>query len=101
MKILRKDRIEQKQQRLYTKNERDILVMLSHPFTVRLYYAFQTPVKLYLIMDFVEGGELFYHLAKVKRVDEMTAQFYAAEILLTLEYLHSIKIIYRYSISLT
>lgn len=60
-----------------------------------LHYAFQTPDKLYLVMDFLNGGELFYHLRRQERFSEERARFYAAEILLTLEYLHSNNIIYR------
>ena len=46
-------------------------------------------------MDYVSGGELFFHLQAVKRFPESQAQFYAAEILLAIEYLHQMNIIYR------
>ena len=44
--------------------ERDILEKIDSPFIVKLHYAFQTPAKLYFVMDFLNGGELFYHLRK-------------------------------------
>lgn len=89
MKILRKDTIEKTHSRLYTYNERNILVMVNHPFIVHLHFAFQTQTKLYLIMDFMSGGELFYHLAHSDKFNEDKARFYCAEIVLALEYLHS------------
>jgi serine/threonine protein kinase len=51
---------------------------IKSPFIVRLYYAFQTPEKLYLIMDFLNGGELFFHLRKEHKFTETRAKFYAA-----------------------
>ena len=62
---------------------------------MRLHYAFQTPRKLYLVMDFLNGGELFIHLRREGKFDEKRMQFYAAEILLAVECLHSHNIIYR------
>jgi len=60
-----------------------------------LHYAFQTPEKLYFVIDFLNGGELFYHLRREQRFSEERAKFYAAEILLALECLHKNNIIYR------
>jgi len=56
MKILRKDAIKKRNQKLHTKAERDILQNMDSPFIVQMHYAFQTPSKLYLIMDFMNGG---------------------------------------------
>lgn len=50
--------------RVRTKMERNILVDVEHPFIVRLHYAFQTEGKLYLILDFLRGGDLFSRLSK-------------------------------------
>jgi serine/threonine protein kinase len=75
--------------------EREILERIRHPFIVRLHYAFQTPQKLYFVLDFLNGGELFYHLRREGRFDQARAAFYAAEILLALECLHSNNVIYR------
>jgi hypothetical protein len=78
-----------------TRNERSILQELEHPFIVKLHYAFQTPYKLYLILSYAPGGELFGYLSKEKMFPEETACFYISEILLTLEHLHQLGIIYR------
>ena len=75
--------------------EREILEKIDHPFIVKLHFAFQTPSKLYFVMDFLNGGELFYHLKKEGRFSENRTVFYAAEILLALECLHKNGIIYR------
>ncbi|CAD8139416.1 unnamed protein product [Paramecium octaurelia] len=95
MKILRKDVIQQKGQQVHTMNERQILEVAQHPFIVQLHFAFQTPEKLYLVTDFLAGGELFYHLRKSKKFSEERMQLYAAELILALEYLHKKGIIYR------
>lgn len=95
MKCLRKEMIEQRNQRAHTRTERDILAEAKCPFIVQLQFAFQTADKLYMVMDFVNGGELFFHLRKCTRFQEDRAKFYAAEILIALEYLHGQGIIYR------
>lgn len=58
--------------------ERELLERLDHPFIMKLLFAFQDPQHLYLIMDFVNGGELFYHLARAGKFEEARAQFYTA-----------------------
>ena len=68
---------------------------MNSPFIVNMYYAFQTPDKLYFVMDFLNGGELFYHLRKEKKFNEERIRFYAAQIILALESLHDQGIIYR------
>mmetsp|Transcript_6400 Transcript_6400/g.4832 ORF Transcript_6400/g.4832 Transcript_6400/m.4832 type:complete len:222 (+) Transcript_6400:193-858(+) len=95
MKTLKKDQILRKNQKQNTKAERMILEKLSHPFIVKLHYAFQTPEKLYFVIDFLNGGELFFHLRKEQRFDEPRARFYAAEIVLALDYLHKNGVVYR------
>jgi len=62
---------------------------------VSLHWSFQTTDKLYFIMDFVNGGELFFHLQKEKSFNAKRVQFYSAEIVLGLEYLHKMGVIYR------
>jgi serine/threonine protein kinase len=95
MKILRKDIIRQTNQVFHTKTEREILARVDHEFIVKLKFAFQTNEKLYLVTDFMQGGELFYHLHKEGRFSESKAQFYASEIVLAIDYLHKNQIIYR------
>lgn len=62
---------------------------------MKLHYAFQTPDKLYLVLDYCPGGELFFHLSRFRRFPERVARFYAAELLLALGHLHKRGIIYR------
>jgi serine/threonine protein kinase len=69
---------------------------MKSPFIVDLHYAFQTDHKLYFVMDFLNGGELFWHLRNELKFTEKRARFYAAEIVLALETLHAHGIIYRY-----
>lgn len=63
---------------VYNSAERDILEKINSPFIVKLYYAFQTDAKLYFVMDFLNGGELFFHLRKETKFSERRACFYAA-----------------------
>ena len=76
--------------------EREILEKFDHPFIMGLEYAFQDNQRLYLIMEFVNGGELFFHLKQARTgFDEDRAKFYAAEMVLALEYLHEMGVVYR------
>jgi len=75
--------------------EKDILRKVRHPFVVRLHYAFQTPSKLYLVMDFINGGHLLHHLNKERMFSEVQARFYISEVILAIEHLHSLDIIHR------
>lgn len=95
MKILKKSFIEAKGQIENTKSEREILCEIRHPFIVRLRFAFQNDEKLYLVTDYYNGGTLFYHLRKSRAFSEDRARFYASELLLALDHLHSQSIIYR------
>lgn len=72
-----------------------ILERLNNPFIVKLHFAFQTPERLYFVIDFLNGGELFFHLRKETRFNEARTKFYAAEIILALDCLHKNGIIYR------
>ncbi|PYH98312.1 serine/threonine protein kinase [Aspergillus ellipticus CBS 707.79] len=80
-----------------TKTERTILESVNrHPFVVKLFYAFQDHEKLYLILEYAEGGELFTHLALERMFDEDAAAFYMAQMVLALEHLHqNVGVIYR------
>jgi serine/threonine protein kinase len=88
MKVLSKPNIVKRKQVEHTKTERRVLGSINHPFIVRLYYAFQTDDKLYFVLDYAGGGELFYHLSRMKKFSESTTRFYAAEITLALDALH-------------
>ena len=96
MKVLKKATIVRNQKDTdHTKAERNILESVKHPFIVDLIYAFQTGGKLYLILDYLSGGELFMHLEREGIFLEDTASFYISEIVLALEHLHDLGIIYR------
>ena len=71
------------------------LQKIQHPFIVGLHYAFETSDKLYLILDFLSGGELFFHLQREGKFDEVRSRFYIAEIGLALGHVHSQNFIYR------
>ncbi|XP_036448472.1 ribosomal protein S6 kinase alpha-1 isoform X2 [Colossoma macropomum] len=94
MKVLRKATLKVRD-RVRTKMERDILAEVNHPFVVKLHYAFQTEGKLYLILDFLRGGDLFTRLSKEVMFTEEDVKFYLAELALGLDHLHSLGIIYR------
>ena len=95
MKVLKKSLVKIKNQVIHTKQERKILEKIVHPFIVHLQFAFQDDEKLYLITDFMQGGELFYHLRRDKLFKESRAKFYLCEIILALEHLHKNDCIYR------
>ncbi|XP_025155740.1 ribosomal protein S6 kinase beta-2 [Harpegnathos saltator] len=96
MKVLRKASIIRNQKdTAHTKAERNILEAVKHPFIVDLKYAFQTGGKLYLILEYMCGGELFRHLIDEGIFLEDTACFYLCEIILALQHLHLQGIIYR------
>ncbi|XP_003396592.1 ribosomal protein S6 kinase beta-1-like [Bombus affinis] len=96
MKVLRKASIIRNQKdTAHTKAERNILEAVKHPFIVNLMYAFQTGGKLYLILEYLCGGELFTYLDREGIFLEDTACFYLSEIILALQHLHNQGIIYR------
>ncbi|KAK4979441.1 hypothetical protein LTR28_004595 [Elasticomyces elasticus] len=98
MKVLSKKVIVQKKEIAHTIGERNILVrtaMTESPFIVGLKFSFQTPQDLYLVTDYMSGGELFWHLQKEGRFVESRAKFYIAELILALRHLHDHDIVYR------
>lgn len=95
MKIIKKSHIVQKDEITHTLAERNVLAKIQHPFIVPLKFSFQTPEKLYLVLAFVNGGELFFHLQNDGMFGEDRAKFYTAELLTALDCLHSFNIIYR------
>jgi serine/threonine protein kinase len=75
--------------------EREVLSSIDHPFIVKMHSAFQTRETLCFVMDFLEGGELFFHLRENGKFTEEQTCFYAAQIVLAVEHLHSKNIMYR------
>uniref|UniRef100_A0A8C2B9I2 non-specific serine/threonine protein kinase n=1 Tax=Cyprinus carpio TaxID=7962 RepID=A0A8C2B9I2_CYPCA len=97
MKVLKKATIVQKAKTAeHTRTERQVLEHIRQsPFLVTLHYAFQTDTKLHLILDYVNGGELFTHLVQRVRFKEQEVTLYSGEIVLALEHLHKLGIVYR------
>lgn len=95
MKILKKTHLLKRGQIERTKTERKVLSVMDHPFIMKLHFAFQTDDKLFFVLDYCAGGELFFHLSRARRFSEKYARFYAAELLLALGHCHDNGIIYR------
>ncbi|XP_078473147.1 ribosomal protein S6 kinase alpha-5-like isoform X1 [Lampetra planeri] len=97
MKVLKKASIVQKAKTAeHTRTERQVLEHIRQsPFLVTLHYAFQTDTKLHLILDYVNGGEMFTHLYQREHFTEDEVRVYIGEIVLALEHLHKLGIIYR------
>lgn len=95
MKVLSKALVVKRNQVEHTQAERAILESIDHPFLIKLRYAFQTPTKLYLVLPYLRGGEVFYHLKQKKRLELALARFYVAEIVLGVGHLHAVGIVYR------
>ncbi|KAJ3598142.1 hypothetical protein NHX12_001656 [Muraenolepis orangiensis] len=96
VKVLRKNVILKRKEQTHVMVERSVLLKgLQHPFLVGLHFSFQTTNLLYFVLDYVNGGDLFYHLRKDGSFPEPRAAFYAAEMATALGYLHSLDIVYR------
>ncbi|RKP21205.1 serum and glucocorticoid-regulated kinase 1 in complex with compound 2 [Rozella allomycis CSF55] len=96
IKAIPKTALKSRSDQCHIMSERNILLKgIEHPFLVGLKCCFQTEKKLYFVLDYAAGGELFFHLQKEYRFSEMRTRFYAAQVLLALEYLHERDIVYR------
>ncbi|KAJ0421777.1 kinase-like domain-containing protein [Aspergillus carlsbadensis] len=95
LKTIRKAHIISRSEVTHTLAERSVLAQINNPFIVPLKFSFQSPEKLYFVLAFVNGGELFHHLQREQRFDVNRARFYTAELLCALECLHGFKVIYR------
>ncbi|KAI5076604.1 hypothetical protein GOP47_0008669 [Adiantum capillus-veneris] len=94
-KALSKACIINQRQLDHVKSEKELLQKIEFPFIVNLVGYSQDTTHVYLVMDYVCGGEFFSYLRKMKKFDEETARFYAAQVLLTFEHLHKMDIVYR------
>ena len=95
MKVLKKKNIIKRKQVDHTKTERAVLSFTRHPFIVSLHWAFQTKQKLFFVLDYCSGGELFFHLGQAGEFRESVTCFYTAELVLALSHLHSRGVVYR------
>ena len=95
LKILKKSEILRLKQVDHIKSEVVILKMVSHPFIVNLLGHFQDERKLYMVLEYVHGGELFSHLRREGRFSDQTGRYYASQIVLAFAYLHGMQIVYR------
>ncbi|SCV01261.1 LAMI_0G10352g1_1 [Lachancea mirantina] len=95
IKVLKKHQVVRMKQIEHTNDERQMLKLVEHPFLIRMWGTFQDARNLFMVMDYIEGGELFSLLRKSQRFPNPVAKFYAAEVVLALEYLHAHNIIYR------
>lgn len=95
IKVLKKSEVVRLKQVAHSNNEKHILESVAHPFLVNMWGTFQDDVNLYMVMDYVPGGELFSVLRRSQRFPDHVAKFYAAEVVLAIEYLHSKDVIYR------
>ncbi|KAG8374477.1 hypothetical protein BUALT_Bualt11G0136500 [Buddleja alternifolia] len=95
MKVMRKDKIMEKNHAVYMKAEREILTKIDHPFIVQLRYSFQTKYRLYLVLDFFNGGRLFFQLYHHDLFREDLARIYTAEIVSAVSHLHANGIMHR------
>ncbi|KAI9162147.1 hypothetical protein LWI28_024304 [Acer negundo] len=75
--------------------ERNILISVRNPFVVRFFYSFTCRENLYLVMEYLNGGDLYSLLKNLGCLDEDMARIYIAEVVLALEYLHSMNVIHR------
>lgn len=78
MKCIKKSLVRESKYAQSTMRERNILMTLDHPYILNLRYAFQTPSALYMIFDFLNGGDMFYHIEKNNNLSEKEAKYYGA-----------------------
>ncbi|KAL3841319.1 hypothetical protein ACJMK2_019481 [Sinanodonta woodiana] len=95
MKILRKADMIEKEQVAHVRAERDVLVEADHQWVVKMYYSFQDAMNLYLIMEFLPGGDMMTLLMKKDTLTEEQTQFYVAETVLAIDYIHNLGFIHR------
>lgn len=96
MKVIKKSLVRDDEDIDWVQTEKHVFeIATNYPFLVGLHSCFQSPSRLFFIIEFVRGGDLMYHMQRQRRLPEEHARFYASEISLALNYLHSNSIIYR------
>ena len=96
MKVIKKELVTDDEDIDWVQTEKHVFeTATNHPFLVGLHSCFQTPSRLFFVIEFVRGGDLMFHMQRQRRLPEEHARFYSAEICLALNYLHERGIIYR------
>ena len=95
MKVLLKSLIREQNQENNTKSERNLMVQINCPFVVNVKFAFQNDKNLYLVQEFVQGGDLFFHLHTHPRFPNAKVKFYIIELVLAIDLLHRNHMLYR------
>ncbi|CAD7966888.1 unnamed protein product [Amoebophrya sp. A25] len=95
LKIMKKSEVINLRQVEHIRSEKDILSTLHHPFIVNMFATFQDQKRLFLILEYVNGGELFALLRRAGRLPQEHTRFYIGEIALAFNYMHSVFVIYR------
>jgi protein-serine/threonine kinase len=95
MKVINKFELGSRNHMIHTKTEREILASSASPFIIKLHFSFQSDEQLFMVMEYAKGGSLIQHLRRAKRFEEQVVQFFAAQILIALDWLHSRGYIYR------
>lgn len=97
LKIIAKDRVIKTRQVEHTINEKNILFCMDNRFIVKMFDYYQDKMSLYMLLELINGGEMFTHIQKQRkrRLDAETTNFFAAETVLAFEYMHNLDIIFR------
>lgn len=95
MKILGKSKVKKGGQEIHAKVERDLIVKINCPFIVNIKFALQDKENLYLITEYMQGSDMYYHIHKEKQFSEEKAKFYAIEMILAIEFLQENNMLYR------
>lgn len=95
LKIIKKEILTDSIAVNFIKTEKQILESIYHPFIIKLHVTFQSEDKIYMLFDYCNGGDLFFHLQNKTRFTESQAKLYAAQLYLALTYLHKNNMLYR------
>ncbi|CAD8049944.1 unnamed protein product [Paramecium sonneborni] len=95
LKLIDKKFIMDNKKEIIVQNERDIMIKMENQYIIPLHYAFESKYYIAFVLEYCAGGELFYHLRKLKKLNEQDAKYYFVEICIGMAYLHSQNIVYR------
>jgi len=95
IKSMKKTEMLKKNQVDHVKAERDVLALADNPWVVKLQYSFQDTTNLYLVMEYLQGGDLMTHLMKHDILTEEVTRFYVAEVALAIWFVHQLNYVHR------